>query len=119
MPDLPNLYDGLNTLLDLDGYTYRLNKDGYWVKFEAREVPATEQIPHGISYSITLHDRHNRRIVGFDNAHGFSPKSKRKKFGCRKVTWDHKHHCEKVSQYDFESAAQLIEDFWEEIDRIV
>jgi Family of unknown function (DUF6516) len=116
---MPSHSVGLNTLLELNGNTFRLNKEGYWVKFEAHEVPVTDQIPHGISYSITLHDRHNRRIVGFDNAHGYSSKSKRKKFGGRKVTWDHKHNCEKVSQYDFESAAQLIEDFWEEVEKIV
>ncbi|MBW4057013.1 MAG: hypothetical protein HIU83_16790 [Proteobacteria bacterium] len=110
--------DGLSVLLELNGYTYRLDK-GFWVKFEAYLVNATDHIPHGISYSITLHDRHNKRIVGFDNAHGFSPPSRRKKFGCRKVTWDHKHNCEKVSNYDYESAAQLIEDFWEEVGKVV
>ena len=110
--------DSLNTLLELNGYTFRLDK-GYWVKFEAYLVDATEHIPHGISYCITLHDRYNRRIVGYDNAHGYSSKSRRKKFGCRRVTWDHKHNCETVVQYDFESAAQLIEDFWEEVGRIV
>ena|ERR1039457_4079004 len=110
--------DDLNTLLDLDGYTYCLTK-GYWVKFGAHKVAITEQIPHGISYSVTLHDRNNRRIVGFDNAHGISTKSKRKKFSGRKVTWDHQHNCEKVFPYEFESAAQLISDFWDEVDKIV
>lgn len=61
--------DNLNTLLELNGYTFRLDK-GYWVKFEAYVVNATEQIPHGVSYCITLHDHYNRRIIGFDNAHG-------------------------------------------------
>jgi len=110
--------EGLNTLLALHGYTYRLDK-GYWVKFEAYLVNATEHIPHGISYCLTLHDKNNRRIVGFDNAHGVSSPSNRKKFGCRRVTWDHKHSCEKVYQYEFESAAQLIEDFWVEVGKIV
>jgi hypothetical protein len=111
--------DSLNTLLELNGYTFRLDK-GFWVKFEAYLVTVTDQIPHGISYSITLHDRHNRRVVGFDNAHAHSsPRSRRKKFGCRRVTWDHKHNRETVFQYDFESPAQLIEDFWEEVGKIV
>ena len=26
---------------------------------------ATEEIPHGIRYSFTLHDRHGQRIMGF------------------------------------------------------
>lgn len=51
--------DGLSVLLELNGYTYRLDK-GFWVKFEAYLVNATDHIPHGISYSITLHDRHNK-----------------------------------------------------------
>jgi len=115
---MPSHYDGLNTLLDLDGFTYRLDK-GYWVKFEAHVVSVTDQIPHGISYCLTLHDRHNRRVIGFDNAHGYPPRSRRKKFGGRKVTWDHKHNSEEVTLYDFESAAQLIEDFWEEVSKVV
>lgn len=110
--------DGLKTLLDLHGYTYRLDK-GYWVKFEAYPVTANEHIPHGVSYCLTLHDRYNRRVVGFDNAHGHSLRSGRKKFGGRKVTWDHKHSCEKVFEYEFETAAQLIEDFWDEVGKIV
>lgn len=111
--------DDLDTLLNLDGYTYRLDRGGYWVKFEAHTISVTDQTPHGISYSVTLHDRNNRRIIGFDNAHGYTSKSRRMKFGGRKVTWDHKHNREKVSHYDFESAVQLIEDFWKEVEKIV
>lgn len=108
---------GLETLLDLHGTTYRLEK-GFWVKFEAYLVTSSEQIPHGVSYSLTLHDRNNTRIFGFDNAHGCPP-PRRKKYGGRKVTWDHKHHFEeKVVPYEYESAAQLIEDFWTEVERI-
>jgi hypothetical protein len=110
--------DSLNTLLELNGYSFRLEK-GYWVKFEAYLVNSTEQIPHGISYCITFHDRYNKRIIGFDNSHGYSSRSRRKKFGCRRVTWDHVHNCETVVHYDFESATQLIEDFWEEVSKIV
>lgn len=67
---------GLETLLDLHGTTYRLDR-GYWVKFEAYRVTPTDQIPHGISYCLTLHDRNNRRIIGFDNAHDINrPKGK-------------------------------------------
>jgi Family of unknown function (DUF6516) len=69
-------------------------------------------------YSLTLHDRNNTRVIGFDNAHGYTP-PRRKKFGGRKVTWDHRHHEEKVASYEYESAAQLIEDFWAEVERII
>jgi hypothetical protein len=52
-------------------------------------------MPHGVKYSLSLHDRNNARILGFDNAHGIKPK--RKKYGARKITWDHKHQREKVA----------------------
>ena len=106
---------GLETLLDLDGMTYRLDK-GYWVKFEVRLVQATAQRPHGLAYSLTLHDRNNSRVIGFDNAHG-CPSPRRKKFSGRKITWDHRHHqAEKIVSYEYESAVQLMEDFWIEVE---
>lgn len=108
---------GLETLLDLNGVTYRF-ENGYWVKFEAHLVGTTEQRPHGVSYSLTLHDRNNTRVVGFDNAHGCPP-PRRKKFGGRKIAWDHRHQDEKIVPYEYESAAQLIEDFWAEVERII
>lgn len=63
--------------------------NGYWVKFESWRIEPNIQVPHGIRYSVTLHDRHNRRVLGFDNSHGFTPE--RKRFGARKTTWDHRH----------------------------
>lgn len=29
------------------------------------------EMPHGIKYSLTLHDRRNHRVIGYDNAHSF------------------------------------------------
>lgn len=29
--------------------------NGYWTKFEAKKVSSTENIPHGIKYSLTLY----------------------------------------------------------------
>ena len=110
---------GLDALLDLDGEVYRFD-DGYWVKFECLRVVADVNSPHGISYSLTLHDRHNKRVVGFDNAHACPPPS-RKKYAGRQVTWDHRHPDYKIRavQYEFESPARLIEDFWAEVDRVM
>ncbi len=98
----------LENLLNLNGEVFPL-ENGYWTKMEAYRVDLSAQIPHGISYSLPLHDKYNRRVIGFDNAHGIKPK--RKRFGVRKVTWDHKHQLEKVFEYEFESAGQLLEDF--------
>ena len=102
--------------MNLDGEVFPMDK-GCWTKFEVKRVAPSSNIPHGIKYSLTLHDRHNRRIVGFDNAHAF--KSKRKKFGARKVTWDHKHLQERISSYEYESAGQLLEDFWAAVEKIL
>lgn len=115
---MPNSNEtGLETLLDLHGLSYRL-ENGYWVKFDAYRIDASAQRPHGVSYALTLHDRNNTRVIGFDNAHG-CPSPKRKKFGGRKLTWDHLHNKEKIIPYEYESAAQLLEDFWVAVEQII
>ena len=53
----------LETLLDLDGEIFPMD-NGYWTKFEVSRIKPTKQIPHGIKYSLTLHDRNNTRIFG-------------------------------------------------------
>jgi len=109
----------LQTLLDLDGRKYWLRAQ-YWVKFEARLVEPTKHIPHGIKYSLTLHDRNNTRVLGFDNDHAVKKKGKRrKKYGGRIITWDHFHKFLEIAPYEFESASQLLDDFWKAVDEIV
>lgn len=75
----------LDYLLSLHGETvYR--DDGYWWKVEAWEVKPTSSIPHGIRYNLTLHDRHNTRVFGMDNAHGIKPPKKGKFTGASSMT---------------------------------
>lgn len=107
---------GLDALLSLDGEVYPMD-NGYWTKFVVGEVYKTPNIPHGIKYSLTLHDKHNQRVLGFDNAHAIKPKNK--KYGAKKVTWDHKHKYDQVDNYEFENAGQLIEDFWEAVETLL
>jgi len=59
----------------------------------------------------------NKRVIGYDNAHGIKPK--RKYFGAKRVIWDHKHNRNIVEKYEFESADQLLEDFWKDVNDIV
>lgn len=106
----------LENLLNLNGEVYLL-ENGYWTKFEVYRVEPDRHIPHGIRYSLSLHDSNKTRVLGFDNAHGI--KTKRKGFGGRKVTWDHRHQMEKVSGYEFVSAGQLLEDFWVAVDELL
>ena len=57
----------LRFLLDLDGLTYHMTA-GYWVKFNVWLIEPCKEIPHGIKYSLTLPDKNNVRIVGYDNS---------------------------------------------------
>lgn len=107
---------GLENLLNLDGEIFPMD-NGYWTKIEAWRVPVSSQMQHGIRYSLTLHDRNNTRVLGYDNAHAV--KSKRKRFNAIKTTWDHTHRMNRIEPYEFESAEQLLEDFWNEVDRFV
>lgn len=107
---------GLIALLDLDGEIFPM-VNGFWTKIDAKRVVQSDGIPHGVRYSLTLHDRRNLRILGYDNAHRF--KSGRKGFGAKLVKWDHKHEGNGVKPYEFESAGQLLEDFWYDVKRII
>lgn len=91
--------------------------NGYWAKFEVRRVAPSTQLPHGIRYSLTLHNHDNKRVLGFDNAHAIKPA--RKRFGARKTTWDHKHRRDDIAAYEFETPGQLLEDFWREAERVM
>lgn len=115
MPDKKGNDPGIDVLLELDGEVFPMD-EGYWTKFEARQVDPTPQIPHGIRYSLTLHDSTNRRVIGYDNAHAI--KSQRNSYRAKRIEWDHKHDREKVTYYDFESPGQLMEDFWVDVNRV-
>jgi hypothetical protein len=103
---------GLDTLLDFDGITMAVDADGkYWVKFVVRQVPATPERPHGLSYSLTLHDETGARLVGFDNAHGAPGRKGRS----RRKRQDHWHRLLSIRTYEYRDAATLLEDFWAEV----
>ena len=80
---------GLATLLDLDGSVLE-QEGGFWIKLEARVVPSTEVASHGIRYSLTLHDKYGRRVLGYDNAHAVKP-PKKFKFAGQRLPYDHRH----------------------------
>ena len=104
--------------LDLDGEILA-QEGGYWVKIEARQLDyATKECPHRISYSLTLHNLYGKRIMGFDNAHSVKTR-KRGRYKGRSVSYDHKHTnpADKGTPYVFESAEQLLKDFFVEVDK--
>ncbi len=108
---------GIDTLLDLDGMVIE-QAGGYWTKFEARQlVGVTEERPHGVRYSLTLHDRHGSRVMGFDNAHAVKASKKGKYRGRKTYDHHHRHASDEGVPYEFLDAHQLLEDFWAEVDR--
>lgn len=107
---------GLDILLQLSDEIFPMD-NGYWTKIEAKTVIANEHIPHGVRYSLTLHNPNNIRILGYDNAHGIKPK--KKKYGAKRVVWDHRHKRKIVEPYEFENAGQLLEDFWVDVEKIL
>ena len=106
----------LDTLLLLDGETFVL-EGAFWVKFVVKRVPTSSEKPHGLDYSLTLHDGDNRRLVGFDNAHSITEGTGP---GARtRIEYDHKHEGERVRFYVYADAATLLDDFWAEVDLIL
>ena len=48
---------GLDVLLELNGETFAVDAEGkYLVRFIVRRVSPNPERPHGLSYSLTLHD---------------------------------------------------------------
>lgn len=107
---------GLDTLLLLDGERFVID-GGFWVKFEVKQVPASPEKPHGLDYSLTMHDSRGWRLVGFDNAHSVREGSGP---GARtRIEYDHQHNGKRVRFYEYSSALDLLTDFWNEVDLVL
>ncbi len=110
---------GLETLLELDGNVLE-QEDGFWIKVEVKVVEASERIPHGIRYSLSLHDRYGTRVLGYDNAHAVKL-PKKFKFAGHRLPYDRRHRTSSDTgvPYLFESPQGLLEDFFAEVDRVI
>jgi hypothetical protein len=106
---------GITSLLDLHQEVIDQG-DGYWVKIEAWEVQASDAVPHGVRYSLTLHNPRGLRILGYDNAHAMKMRSG---YSGRKLAYDHKHRSasDPGIRYEFKDAHQLLSDFFKDVDR--
>jgi Family of unknown function (DUF6516) len=108
--------EGLDRLLDLDGFLAEIG-GGYWVKIEARRVPAGAERPHGVAYTLTLHELGGQRVFGIDNAH--LVRLTRGPSGRSSASRDHFHRGETVRPYVYRDADTLIDDFWREVEAIL
>jgi outer membrane receptor for Fe3+-dicitrate len=112
---------GLEYLLDLNGNVEVQNEAGYWVKMEVLSVHVTNERPQGIRYSLTLHAPDNTRLIGFDNAHSVKPVGSRFKHAGKRFPYDHRHRhaLDEGVLYEFDTAYQLVSDFYAEVDRVL
>ena len=105
----------LDALLDLDGQVLVVDPEGdHWVRFVVRRVPASEARPHGLDYTLSLHDASGERLVGFDNAHGVRERAG--PGGGKRRARDHRHRLKTVRPYDYKDAATLLADFWTDVE---
>ena len=100
----------LEVLLQLDGHEFDFG-NGHKVNMAAWRVDANPHQPAGIRYSLTLHDSSGERIYGIDNADQIKPG----------LPFDHRHQYrqKKRSPYKFRGAAEMLEDFFKDVDRIL
>ena len=110
---------GIDTLLDLNDQVIDQG-NGYWVKIETLLVDPTPEMPHGIRYSLTLHEPYGKRILGYDNANAVKL-TKKFKYAGRILAYDHKHRhsSDKGVPYEFQDAYQLLKDFFPDVDRVL
>ena len=101
----------LEVLLSLDGFEFQFAR-GYRVKIAARQVETTSARPHGVRYSLTLHDPDGRRIYGIDNAH---------RSGAGRPEFDHRHvyGFRRIAPYVYRGPIRLLEDFYREVERVL
>jgi Family of unknown function (DUF6516) len=103
-------------LLDLDGESFAASGRGdYVVKFAVKRVPPSPERPHGLKYSLTLHDASGSRLVGFDNAHAAPVR----KGQASRVMMDHRHRMQTIRPYGYRDAVTLLEDFWAEVNSVL
>ncbi len=97
----------LELLLDLDGVIIE-QVGRYWTKFEVKRTSITKERPHGIRYSLTLHDNFGNRTIGFDNAHSVKLNGK---YAGPQYDHFHRHFTDPGFPYRFINAHKLLEDF--------
>lgn len=109
--------DELEPLLALDGTNFEM-APGAVVEFTVRRTDPMAERPHGISYSLVLRPkRGGASWVRFDNAHAVRAPGRGYKL--KRTAYDHWHRTakDKGRPYNFTTAMQLLEDFWQEVKR--
>lgn len=124
MDQKTELDHSIENLLDLDGEVMEADYElQYYAHFDVKRVELSEGRPHGVKYSLTLHDKHNERLLGFDNAHAIKEETTGGFIRHRLVKkYDHKHKFKDIAvvmAYDYTTAEQLMIDFWAYVDEAI
>ncbi len=108
----------LELLLAYDGRVHYF-ASGHTLRFEVRLIEKSARTPYGIAYSLTLHAPSGIRLLGFDNAHPVPHRGGR--YVKQKLEADHWHRTanDQGRPYDFVSVEKLLEDFFQEAERIL
>lgn len=108
----------LELLLSLDGASYEA-AEGYVVEFAARRTDRTAERPQGISYALIFRPKEGKPYVRFDNSHAVGRPGGR--YVKAPEAYDHWHRTERDPgrPYAFTTAAQLLDDFWREVRRVM
>jgi Family of unknown function (DUF6516) len=84
------------------------------------KVEPDEGRPHGLQYSLTLHDENDDRILGYDNSHPVSVASGSASRSKTPKAFDHIDRRRRRSvPYKFTTPYKLLEDFFAEVDAIL
>lgn len=111
--------DEHETLMVLDGTEFEM-APGIVAEFAVRRTDETPERPHGISYTLVLRSKTGGAPwLRFDNAHAIREKDRGYKR--KRVAYDHWHRTlrDPGRPYNFTTAAQLLDDFWREVKRIL
>jgi len=93
------------------GFLHFAQEGGFWIKYEVSTVKTTVERPHGIKYSLTLHDPQGQRIFDIDNAHRPNKRRGPAARSSRPRAADHMHRGGRVYTYVFKDAETLLADF--------
>jgi Family of unknown function (DUF6516) len=111
--------EGWDYLLDLHRQTIRYDND-YWVTVRVTKVRPSAGRPHGLKYSLTLHDQNDDRILGYDNSHQIDVATGPARRAKRSQRFDHIDRRGKLSvPYEFTTPYQLVADLFSEVDEIL
>jgi|SRR6187402_1437785 hypothetical protein len=111
--------EGWDYILELHGQKIGY-EDGYWVAIRVTRVEPDAGRPHGLQYSLTLHDENDDRLLGYDNSHAIDAASGPARKSRRPAPFDHiDRRGKRSAPYAFTTPFKLVQDFFAEVERVL